>query len=420
MEWLKRILFGISLWMWWILASILGIWIGLVIASVLFQIPKILLSRNLPIVFANLALPIVGGFLGGAHAWVFQRYIPQPRRWVIASLLGYSAGAVLMAIGKPPLPYIPDSLDQYEGYFFLLAGFVATISVWMILRIHFPRAIVWAFACGLIITMSLFALSNIDFYPSEYNAIDSLYLAFFLSFPAGLLSGPVMILALDRIETPKILFSNIKSIFSEDGRLNDEPSQLEAGRGFLSTKLILANLFVPGIILGSLTVVMVAIGPRAPRYFENRGLETTPEEFVKAQQLWDNRPFSHYRLVATYWNILDHCHEDVEVLNEEVVSIYPTDDCQELGHRSVSGLFDLFNGYVGEGQKRPEVGNGCEFWYVDAIYDEELGYPKFMQNQTILMTDERLQYVTREHSYSCLLFGPITYTLEIESITPLP
>jgi hypothetical protein len=416
----KKILFGLSLWMWWILTSIFGIVLGLVIATLIFQIPELFTPKPFSRLSVFITHLIVGLTLGIVQAWVFNRYLPQPKRWVLASVIGFSVGAFLMAISEPLLPFVPDALSQFEGYVFLPSAILAMITIWSILRGHFHKPLGWSVLSGLPITIFIFVMPDLGYYPTEYNLLDSFYLAFLVTFPTWLFSGPLLIYLLGRMDAPERLFARPRPADSQDGQMSTLGTGPKTSQSFLPMKLALLNIFIPVLLMGAMFAVIVPIDPPVPRYVDNSGLETTPAEFEAAQELWESRPFSHYRLVARYWTQIDYCEEDVEILNEEVVSVYPTDNCRELGHRSVTELFEMFTGYVGDGPRRPEVGNGCEFWYVDAIYDEVLGYPTFMKNQTILNIDERNQYVTREHSFSCLLFGPVQLTLEIESVTPLP
>jgi hypothetical protein len=162
------------------------------------------------------------------------------------------------------------------------------------------------------------------------------------------------------------------------------------------------------------------LGPSIPQYYENSGLETTPQEFTDAQALWEDRQFSHYRLVAEYSHQIDYCFEDVEVRNEMVVNVYEEKRCEGFGFMSVTDLFEMFERFVGSEATRPPAGNGCEYYYVDAVYDAQLGYPHSLQTRTILNISEREQYVSHDSTFSCLLNLPPQYTLNIESVTPLP
>jgi hypothetical protein len=123
--------------------------------------------------------------------------------------------------------------------------------------------------------------------------------------------------------------------------------------------------------------------------------------------------------VAAYRNSTGSCHEDVEILDEKVVHVY-AEDCEDLGFITVTDIFDLIESFVGDEETRPPVGNGCSYYYVDAIFDDQLGYPHFLETHDIISVSEREQYVSRAAGYSCLTFLPIQYTVKIISLTPLP
>jgi hypothetical protein len=148
-------------------------------------------------------------------------------------------------------------------------------------------------------------------------------------------------------------------------------------------------------------------------------LEITPKEFAAARALWAERPFTHYRLVARYHHNMDACYEDVEIMNEVVVDVYE-EDCESFNLKSVSDIFDLFDRFVGHEKTRPPVGNGCSYYYVDAIFDEQLGYPIYMETHDIMGVSKRNKYVSNVTEFACVLFGPVQYTARIESLTPLP
>jgi hypothetical protein len=76
------------------------------------------------------------------------------------------------------------------------------------------------------------------------------------------------------------------------------------------------------------------------------GLVITPQEYAVARTLWAERSFSHYRLIATYHHNIDYCYQDVETQDENVFHMYE-EDCEALGFKSATDIFDLLEGFVG-------------------------------------------------------------------------
>jgi hypothetical protein len=252
----------------------------LVIATLIFKIPELFSPKPFPRLFVFITHLIVGMTLGTFQAWVFNRYLPQPKRWVLANMVGFSVGASLMAISKPLLPYIPDALSQFEGYVFLPSAILAMITIWAILRGHFHKPLGWSVLSGLPIAIFIFVMPDLGYYPTEYTLFDSVYLAFLITLPTWLLSGPLLIYLLGPMNAPERLFARPRPADSQDGQMSTLGVGPKASQSFLPMKLALLNIFIPGLLICAMFAVIVPMDPPVPRYVDNSGLETTPAEFI--------------------------------------------------------------------------------------------------------------------------------------------
>ena len=175
-------------------------------------------------------------------------------------------------------------------------------------------------------------------------------------------------------------------------------------------------------LIASVVAVTVLVGFGAAYAFLpiHRGSETSPNEVNAARSLWQSGGYEHYRLVAWWhYDYAGGCSEDVEIVNERVVTVYES-SCEQSALRSVSGFFELFSDRLGSARTRVPAGNHCQYWVLEAEFDPDLGYP--IQMGTGLGYSSRRYQVLDPGNleFACLAIGLVGLTAEIESITPLP
>lgn len=418
---LKRILRQCSLWLWWILTSVLGFGLGYALAYLIFSLYKLLVTGPPQLSFVYFVFPIAGLSLGFVQWLVMRKYLPRAKIWILALAISYSASVAFWFVLESSYSVFPIFWHDYGDIFWLPSALLAGVPLWLQLRRHFSKSGVWALVGSIGLLFFLMTMFSIGYdlqYYAGYDVVAGLFsVSIFSGVPSGAVSGLLIVGLLRQFlsDEPFIVVRPVP-IHRFDGV--DDADQRPAPRP-LSGKTIFINIGLPILLSAACMFVLMVTGPSFPSYSENTGLETTPQEFAEARLLWERRNFSRYRLVAGYYTIIDSCWVDVEFQDEQIVAVYET-DCEGLSPRSVNGFFDLMEGYVGHEAARPPVGNGCMFYYVDAVFDAQLGYPLYMQTQTILNISERNRYSSRERSFSCLLFDPIQYTVKIESVTPLP
>jgi hypothetical protein len=166
-------------------------------------------------------------------------------------------------------------------------------------------------------------------------------------------------------------------------------------------------------------LLLAFIGPFIPSYHSHTGLEVTPQEWNTQLEKWSSNPIPHYRLQASYGYHFGYCYEDVEIQNETIVRIFHA-DCSGAQPFTLTELFAVFSPFVGEGEERPITATGCSYFYVDALFDPEWGYPTSLETVTILNVSKRESYLDWKRSFSCLTIGSPHYYAEVEQVTILP
>lgn len=392
---------------------------------------KFLTSGPPQIGFPYFVFPVSGALLGLIQWLVLRKYLPQAKKWVLANAVSFSAAVLFWLLFDAIHPIFPIFWHDYGDIIWLPSSLLASLLAWMILRRTYAKAIGWAIVSAIGLMSFFYTMYTIGYdlayYPGYEVIGDFFAIAILGGVPAGAISGLLVLWLLPRSKSGALLYGKVsrrspeKDLDSDrfDAKADDTFQPLPSAESF-STQLVLARTGTP-ILMFVVSFFSLALSwPSIPAYYENSSLETTPKEFVQARGLWDERQYSHYRLVAEYFHQVDYCREDVEVRNERVVNVFEAESCEAFGFLSVSELFDMFERFVGSGATRPPAGNGCEYYYVDAVYDAQLGYPHSLHTRTILNISERNRYVSQDKTFSCLLNLPAQFTLNIESVTPLP
>lgn len=137
---------GWRFWFLWMLASLGGAIVFMAVIPPLvnpfvgdgsgggFGIPE----WEMSIIVGAVSQVTMGAAIGLAQWLVLRRVLSGMGWWVLATLVGYSAGIVA--------PWIVNSLEggRLTGLFVLLIyGFVLGMAQWLVLRTHFHRAVWW-------------------------------------------------------------------------------------------------------------------------------------------------------------------------------------------------------------------------------------------------------------------------------------
>ena len=145
-----------------------------------------------------------------------------------------------------------------------------------------------------------------------------------------------------------------------------------------------------------------------------------PSELQAARMRWAAQPITWYRLVVEERNEVENCTYDVEVQDEQVVTVVVTDTraiwpCDHVP--TVTRLFDRLSALDGTCGA-----NGCACdgpLRVQAVYDRRWGYPHYATWAS--NPEERWRYLAYWNPLNaCTMIGFIKTEITVRSLTPLP
>ena len=129
---------GRILWVWWALATIVGIIIGALLASAIGQANwamTIQPSRRF-IVWA-LEGAMLGAGVGIMQWFVLRQQISKGGWWVLASIVGIANAAVILSLFPAEAPWV------VSGISIIILGAIVGIAQWLVLWWQTPKASLW-------------------------------------------------------------------------------------------------------------------------------------------------------------------------------------------------------------------------------------------------------------------------------------
>jgi hypothetical protein len=174
-----------GMWLEWTLATALGMLLGF--------LPSLILVNLLDLALARLIVPLLAGFLVGLAQWVvLRKYINGVADWVLAGgaswAVGYALGLLIMS------GLTGTGLDAFIGY--ILFGVIVAFVQWPILRREIPNVWLWVLA-NVIGWTAGFYMSEIalDFF-FDGPVINPIVSTSMLSGVSGLVAGAITGIAL--------------------------------------------------------------------------------------------------------------------------------------------------------------------------------------------------------------------------------
>ena len=175
----------IGMWLEWTLATAFGMLLGF--------LPSILLVNFLNLTLARLIVPLWAGFLLGLAQWVvLRKYVNASSDWVLAAGASWAVGFALGLLIMNGLT--GTRLDGLFGY--ILFGIIVAVVQWPVLRREIPHLWMWILANVLGWTAG-FYLSQLalDLFFNA-PAIDPVASTAVLSGVSGLIAGAITGIAL--------------------------------------------------------------------------------------------------------------------------------------------------------------------------------------------------------------------------------
>jgi hypothetical protein len=124
-----------GMWLEWTLATALGMLLGF--------LPSLLLVNLLDLTLARLIVPLWAGFLIGLAQWfVLRKYVNEASDWVLAAGASWAVGFALGLLIMTGLT--GTGLDGFFGY--VLFGIIVAVVQWPVLRREIPNVWIWILA----------------------------------------------------------------------------------------------------------------------------------------------------------------------------------------------------------------------------------------------------------------------------------
>lgn len=135
---------ALSLLAGWIVANAAGWGVGLALGTLLTIAGDRIPGLNEDRFFAYAILVALGLATGAAQWVVMRRYLPQPARWVPATLVGYALCALI--VGSANSAQLAGAGPWDDALMVGLIGAVIGLSQWWILRQNYRQAWLWVVA----------------------------------------------------------------------------------------------------------------------------------------------------------------------------------------------------------------------------------------------------------------------------------
>jgi hypothetical protein len=265
---LKNFVVGLSIWLWWLIAWIAGLLLGLLLTFVIFTLMKSILHDLSPQTYTYVAFPFVGLTLGFSQWFLIRRYLPRAKRWILANTLSYSLSMFLLILLDPFF----EAMTDYRDYIGFVVVGIASLLLWLVIRRRFTRSLGWTLVSGIGLAIFFYAIRIVGYDLGQASGIyivgDSLTFAFSIGIPSGVVSGILMVLLLGPVLSRDSYLVEGLARLSEVSRFSTRPD-IEVGDAPATkpsfTKLILVKIGLPLLVIGVLVLILVIIGPSFPQ-----------------------------------------------------------------------------------------------------------------------------------------------------------
>lgn len=124
-----------GMWLEWTLATAFGMLLGF--------LPSLVLVNIMDLAFARVIVPLFAGFLVGLAQWVvLRKYVNEVSDWILAAGASWAVG---YALGLFIINGLTGTgLDGFFGY--VLFGVIVALVQWPILRREIPNVWMWVLA----------------------------------------------------------------------------------------------------------------------------------------------------------------------------------------------------------------------------------------------------------------------------------
>ncbi|UCF60619.1 MAG: hypothetical protein JSV37_12770 [Anaerolineaceae bacterium] len=267
MSTLQKIVNGFSIWLWWLITCIAGLFIGLTASFFVYALTNPMLADPSQRMYFYIAFPLAGLTLGFSQWLLIRRYLPQVRRWILANTLSYTLSLILWIFLDTFFQSMVDNL----GYINIVAVGIASLLLWLIIRRRFLRSLGWALASfiGLFTFFYTIRIVGYDLGQSSglYIIGDHITFAFSTGLPSGIASGILVVLLLGPVLTRDSTLVEGLARLSEVSKFSTRPDlrESEAPSSEPSfAKLLLVKIGLPLLTIGVLVLILWITGSSSP------------------------------------------------------------------------------------------------------------------------------------------------------------
>jgi hypothetical protein len=265
---LKNFVVGLSIWLWWLIAWIAGLFLGLTLTFLIFSLAKSTLTDISPQMYTYIAFPLVGLTLGFSQWFLIQRYLPQVKRWILANALSYSICMILWIRLDPFF----EPMTNYRKYIGFTVVGIASLLLFLVIRPRFARSLGWALLSGIGLAIFFYSIRVVGYDLGQSSGLnivgDFLTFAFSTGILSGVASGIPMVLLLGPILSRDSYLVEGLDRLSKVSRFSKRPG-IEVDNAPPSepsfAKLILLKIGLPLLMIGALLIILLITGPSYPQ-----------------------------------------------------------------------------------------------------------------------------------------------------------
>ena len=264
---LKQFVNGFSLWLWWLIACIAGLFLGLTVTFLIFSLTKSTLSDLSLHMYTYIAFPLVGLMLGFSQWFLIRRYLPRVKRWILANTLSYLLGVILWILLDPFF----EAMKDYRETIGLTVVSIASLLLWLVIRRRFAKSLGWALVSGIGLVTFFYSIRIVGYdlgqSSGRYIVGDFLTFTFSTGILSGVVSGILMVLLLGPILSRDSTLVEGLGRLSEVSRFSRRPG-IEVGDTSPPepsfAKFILVKIGLPLLTIGVLVLILLITGPSYP------------------------------------------------------------------------------------------------------------------------------------------------------------
>ena len=117
----ERTQVGWGFWLWWVLASIVGLFVGLILEFAVEEAMGLSVGLRLVPEQYTVAFAVLGAPIGIAQWLVLRRQVSRAGWWVLASIVGFASGEV-----------VGESVFEVIATFVFYGAITGGVLVWLL------------------------------------------------------------------------------------------------------------------------------------------------------------------------------------------------------------------------------------------------------------------------------------------------